>query len=158
MSDSNILVRLATLDDVPTVASILKQAFLEFESLYVLEAFNATTPTSEQIQARFGEGPIWVAFKDEQIVGTVAGVLKSDGLYVRSMAVLPKARGYRIGQLLLNAAEEYAQSQSCKRMFLSTTPFLAGAIHLYASFGFQRTADGPHDLFGTPLFTMVKRL
>ena len=43
-------------------------------------------------------------------------------------------------------------------MFLSTTPFLESAIRLYEKFGFQRTSDGPLDLFGTPLFTMQKSL
>lgn len=41
---------------------------------------------------------------------------------------------------------------------LSTTPFLARAIRLYEQSGFQPTTEGPSDLFGTPLFTMVKTL
>jgi hypothetical protein len=36
------------------------------------------------------------------------------------------------------------------------TPFLNTAIRLYEAFGFRRMNDGPHDLFGTPLFTMEK--
>jgi hypothetical protein len=43
-------------------------------------------------------------------------------------------------------------------MVLSTTPFLTAAISLYERFGFSRSIDGPHDLYGTPLFTMVKRM
>jgi hypothetical protein len=43
-------------------------------------------------------------------------------------------------------------------LFLSTTPFLTHAIVLYEGLGFQRSNEGPHDLFGTPLFTMVKTL
>jgi ribosomal protein S18 acetylase RimI-like enzyme len=43
-------------------------------------------------------------------------------------------------------------------MFLSTTPFLIGAISLYERAGFRRTGEGPHDLFGTPLFSMEKVL
>src|SRR5260370_227302 len=43
-------------------------------------------------------------------------------------------------------------------MYLSTTPFLDRAIRLYERFGFQRSDEGPLDLFGTPLFTMTKRL
>jgi hypothetical protein len=29
---------------------------------------------------------------------------------------------------------------------------------LYEKFGFQRTGEGPHELAGTPLFTMEKKL
>jgi ribosomal protein S18 acetylase RimI-like enzyme len=74
------------------------------------------------------------------------------------MAVLPRARGKKIGWSLLKAVEHFARRQNCRRMFLSTTPFLHRAIRLYERFGFRRGAEGPHELFGTPLFTMVKRL
>jgi hypothetical protein len=43
-------------------------------------------------------------------------------------------------------------------MYLSATPFLLRAIQFYENFGFARSAEGPHDLFGTPLFTMVKNV
>ncbi len=48
--------------------------------------------------------------------------------------------------------------QNAERLFLSTTPFLTHAIRLYEHAGFQRNAEGSPDLFGTPLFTMVKPL
>jgi short-subunit dehydrogenase len=40
---------------------------------------------------------------------------------------------------------------------LSTTP-LTRAISLYEQYGFRRSDEGPNNLFGTPLFTMVKVL
>ncbi len=99
-----------------------------------------------------------MALYDNSIVGTVAAVPKGEGLYVRSMAVLPAARGHRIGELLLRSVEDFALAQGYKRMFLSTTPFLDRAIRLYEKWGFRRTDEAPHELFGTPLFTMVKTL
>jgi GNAT superfamily N-acetyltransferase len=74
------------------------------------------------------------------------------------MAVLPAARGQRIGALLLSHIEEFAAANAHKRLFLSTTPFLTQAIRLYERFGFRRSDEGPHDLFGTLLFTMTKTL
>jgi GNAT superfamily N-acetyltransferase len=74
------------------------------------------------------------------------------------MAVLPEARGHDIGELLLEHVERYAREQGCKRMYLSTTPFLDRAIRLYERWGFRRDDAGPHALYGTPLFTMVKTL
>ena len=91
-------------------------------------------------------------------MGTISAIPKSAGLYIRSMAVLPSSRGHGIGQLLLQAVEQFAIAQSFRRMFLSTTPFLAAAIRLYDQFGFQRSNEEPHELFGTSLFTMIKLL
>lgn len=154
----SIKVRAAKLEDTESIASVLNESFAEFESLYTPEAFAATTPTSDEICARWSEGPIWVVFSHSDVVGTISAVVEKDSLYVRSMAVLPSARAQNIGHLLLKEVEAYAIAHNCKRMFLSTTPFLTRAIKLYERCGFQRSCDGPNELFGTPLFTMEKRL
>ncbi len=105
-----------------------------------------------------GEGPVWVAVRNDAIVGTASAVPQGEALYIRGMAVLPAARGHKVGELLLKQIESYAAAHGYKSLFLSTTPFLARAIRLYERFGFCRSSDGPHNLFGTPLFTMVKTL
>jgi GNAT superfamily N-acetyltransferase len=155
---SNTLVRRAVADETPIIAWVLYQAFVEFEAQYTPAAFAATTPTSDQIQKRWSEGPVWVAAQGDQLVGTISAVPKSEGLYIRSMAVLSSHRGQGIGYLLLQAGQQFAIAQGFQRMFLSTTPFLEQAIRLYERFGFHRIDDTPHELFGTPLFSMVKRL
>ena len=154
----NIFVRNAVMDEAASIASVLYQAFVEFEPLYMPAAFSATTPTSDQIQKRWSEGPVWVVGEGSQLVGTISAVPKGEGLYIRSMAVLPSHRGQGIGYILLQAVEQFANEQHIQRMFLSTTPFLTGAIRLYEQFGFQRSNDVLHELFGTPLFSMVKPL
>ena len=155
---SNTVVRRAVVDEAPIIARVLYQAFVEFEAQYTPAAFAATTPTSAEIRERWREGPVWVAAQDDQLVGTISAIPKSEGLYIRSMAVLSSHRGHGIGHLLLQAVEQFAIAQGFQCMFLSTTPFLAGAIGLYEQFGFQQTDDAPHELFGTSLFSMVKRL
>ncbi len=155
---SNALIRHAVRNEAAVIASVLYQAFVEFEPLYIPAAFAATTPTSDQIQKRWDEGPVWVAAQRGKLVGTISAVPKSAGLYIRSMALLPSVRGSGIGYSLLQSVEQFAIVRGYRRMFLSTTPFLHGAIRLYERFGFQRNNDGPHELFGTPLFTMVKLL
>jgi mannose-6-phosphate isomerase-like protein (cupin superfamily) len=99
-----------------------------------------------------------VAKQNNNLVGTVSAVPQGEALYIRSMALLPTVRGQGIGRLLLQAIEEFARARDCQRLFLSTTPFLLRAIRLYEHFGFRRSNEGAKDLFGTPLFTMVKTL
>jgi len=151
-------IRLADSGEANAISAVLYEAFREFEPLYTAEGFAATTPKSEQVLERFSEGPVWVALVDGELVGTVSVVLKRKALYVRGMAVLPRTRGARVGKLLMEQVQQYAVEKGCKRLFLSTTPFLDRAIRLYEKFGFTRIPEGPHDLFGTPLFTMEKTL
>jgi ribosomal protein S18 acetylase RimI-like enzyme len=140
------------------VAAVLRDAFLEFKSLYTKAAYAETTPDPERLVHRLDEGPIWIARLRGKIIGTISAVEKPNGIYVRSTAVLPSARGNRIARMLLEEVESFAVSRRAERLFLSTTPFLHAAIHLYEDFGFRRTSESPHDLFNTPLFTMEKKL
>jgi GNAT superfamily N-acetyltransferase len=135
---------------------LLFESFAEYKSLYTADGFAATAITPEQIRNRIAEGPVWVAVCDEMIIGTVSVVPKGDSLCIRGMAVLPSARGQRIGELLLAHVEQFAATQDFQRLLLSTTPFLDRAIRLYEHFGFRRTDGGPHELFGTPLCSMEK--
>jgi threonine dehydratase len=153
---NEIKIRRATAEDASSIASVLQQAFDEYVALYTPEAYAATTPASNEVAARMGEGPVWIALHRDQVVGTISGLLWPDGIYVRSMAVINSARGLGIGHRLLEEIEHFAKAHRYARLFLSTTPFLNRAIRLYEAFGFRRTNAGPHDLFGTPLFTMEK--
>jgi len=148
------MIRLATSSDAADVSKVLRESFLEFEPQYTPEGFAATTPTPLQVLSRLNEGPIWVVTIDGLVVGTVSVIKTNHSIYVRGMAVSPEARGLRIGERLLETITQYALEQKCSRLFLSTTPFLYRAIRLYEAFGFTRIADGPHDLHGTPLFSM----
>jgi GNAT superfamily N-acetyltransferase len=155
---AQIEIRRATPEDAPAIVSLLYEAFVKFKPLYTDGGFSATTPNAAQILVRMNEGPTWLAMRGEVALGTVAALVKSQSAYIRGMAVLPSARASGVGAALLRHVENWAVSQGCSRVFLSTTPFLSGAIRLYEKSGFQRTAEGPHELAGTPLFTMEKKL
>lgn len=159
MMDEGCEIRRASEDDAAAIASVLCESFAEYRSLYTPEGFAATTPASRQVRRRIEEGPVWVALYNGTIAGTVSVLDRGrEGLYVRGMAVLTAARGKGIGRRLLEHVEAFARAQKYERLFLSTTPFLHAAIRLYEQFGFRPAGEGPHDLFGTPLFTMVKSL
>ncbi|MGH9427851.1 MAG: GNAT family N-acetyltransferase, partial [Terriglobia bacterium] len=58
---------------------------------------HSDTPTSEQVQSRMMEGPVWIALHNDAVVGTASAVARGEALYIRSMAILPTARGQGIG-------------------------------------------------------------
>lgn len=157
-SPTEIKIRRAGQEDAATIARVLFESFVEYESLYTPGGFAATAMKAEKVLMRMTEGPVWLASRDAEVLGTVAAVVRGRSAYMRGMAVLPAARGLRVGVRLVEQVEEWAAGEGCSRIFLSTTPFLSAAIRLYERIGFRRTEDGVHDLIGTPLFTMEKML
>lgn len=151
-----IQIRRAEIEDCAAIADVLRESFAEFKPLYSEGGFAATACGSEQIEARMREGPVWVTLCGAVIVGTVSAVKNGESVYVRGMAVLPSVRGSGAGSRLLEQVEKWAADGNISRIFLSTTPFLDSAIRLYEKFGFRRIVEGPHELFGTPLFRMEK--
>src|SRR5262245_23695200 len=151
-------IRRAVAADAGAIAGVLAAAFAEFRSQYTEEAFAATVQSPEGVAARMAEGPVWVAVFGGEIIGTVSAVVRDGEMYVRGMGVVPGARGHSAGWKMLCEAEREARAAGLRSLHLSTTPFLASAIALYERFGFARTALGPPDLFGTPLFTMTRAL
>ena len=121
---------------------VLYESFVEYEPLYTQQGFAATTPGADQILDRMREGPVWLALSGVKVLGTVAAVLRGGSAYMRGMAVLPTSRGMGIGSRLLECVENWASSQGCSRVFLSTTPYLAAAIRLYESLGSGRPTRG----------------
>ncbi len=153
-----IQVRRAEPGEASAIAALLYESFVEFKPLYTSAGFAVTTPGAEEVRVRMSEGPVWGAFCGGALVGTVSATLKGASVYIRGMAVVPAARGTGTGSSLLVEVETWAASKGCNRLLLSTTPFLDAAIRLYEKSGFRRTDEAPHDLFGTPLFTMEKKV
>lgn len=156
---TDLQINRAAAEDAESIAEILVEAFSEFREEYTSEAFEAVTPSADEILRRLGEGPIWVAAKNGEIVGTVSAVPEPEWLYIRSMAVRPRAQGRGIGFRLLNVVDEYAIENGFDRLFLYTTYFSPRAIKVYERHGFMRGRDTTADeWFGTPGLAMEKKL
>ena len=159
MASENVQIRLAVADDAGAIAEILFDAFSQFKSNYTPEAFAVVTPPADEIVTRFDEGPMWVAVKDGEVLGTVSVVPEPEWLYIRSMAVRPNAQGFGIGHKLIDALEEYAIESGFDKLFLYTTYFSAGAIELYEKHGFKRGRETTADeWYGTPGLAMEKKI
>lgn len=149
-----VVLRRAGAKDAAAVAQVLRDACAEYQVLYTPGAYAATTPGPGEIIERLKEGPLWIARNQQRALATASGVPRQTKLYIRSMAVIPQARGLRLGHMLLEELEHFARSHGLTRVILSTTPFLTRAIKLHERYGFREISDGPHDLAGTPLLTM----
>ena len=119
-NEKGILLRRATSRDATKISSVIQASFREYKSRYTTEAFIATTPSADGIRARMNEESIMVASRDRKIVGTASFSARSEQFYIRSMAVIPEARGARIGELMLAHIENLARKRGLKRLVLET--------------------------------------
>lgn len=156
---SALEIRLATLSDSEAIADVLREAFTPYREHYTEESFGYVTAKPDVIAPRFDEGPIWVAEVDGDVVGTVSLTTEPEGLYIRSMAVLPSSQGLGIGHKLLDALNDHVSESDIERIFLYTTYFVPGAKELYEKHGFMWVRDTtPEEWYGTAGLEMEKSL
>jgi len=156
---TNVNVRLAEAADAEAIAAVLLEAFGVYRENYTPEAFEAVTPNAEKILTRFAEGPQWVAEIDGNVVGTASLRTDPEGLYLRSMAVMPSVQGKGVGHVLLQAVNEFADASGHERIFLHTTYFVPGAGEMYAKNGFRWVRDtAPEEWLGVPGLEMERKI
>ncbi|HQZ83560.1 MAG TPA: GNAT family N-acetyltransferase [Pyrinomonadaceae bacterium] len=153
----DVAVRLAVPGDAASISEVIISAFSPFREHYTPEAFEVIALAPAEILPRFDEGPQWVAEFDSEIVGTVSVIVEDGDLYVRSMAVAPRAQGCGVAHKLLDAIDEYAATTEFDRIFLYTTYFTPGAKELYGKHGYQWVRDTTaEEWYGVPGLEMEK--
>lgn len=84
-------------------------------------------------------GYIFFAIIGKQVLGTVALMPTDENgiLELTKMAILPKARGQKIGQKLLQYCIDFAKEKQLKALLLYSNTKLENAIYLYRKYGFK---------------------
>lgn len=141
-------VRLATPADANSIADVLRLAFSAHRTEYTSEAWAVATPDAQAVAARLREASsTWVATRRGDVVGTLSADTVGSELVLRSLAVLPTARGRGTGASLVHAAYLWARHAGLTSVGLETATFLAAAVRLYAALGFLQNG-GDRDLHG----------
>ncbi|MGI6575052.1 MAG: GNAT family N-acetyltransferase [bacterium] len=100
----------------------------------------------------FTGSALWLAEKDDQLVGTIAIIRRSDKVaQLRWFLILPDFRGLGLGKILLNKALDFCRQHNYEKVFLWTVEDLHAACHLYEAAGFKPTEAKSHDLWGQML-------
>ena len=83
-------------------------------------------------------GYIFFAKLDDNIVGTVALMPTQDKniLELTKMAVSPKHRGLKIGQLLMQHCIDFSKGNNLNALILYSNTILENAIYIYRKYGF----------------------
>lgn len=96
-----------------------------------------------------GEDRIWLAEADDRIIGSIAvvGVSKTIAR-LRWFLVDPDYRRMGIGKRLLTDALAFCRKCKYRTVFLWTTSELKEASHLYVRYGFVKTEEKTHEIWG----------
>lgn len=122
------------------------QFTLDFYNLNIewLNAFFYVEPFDEEVLSKpelyilNKGGYIFFAQLDESIIGTVA-LMPTQEMKVyelTKMAVTPKYRGLKIGQILMQHCVDFAKENKFKSLILYSNTKLENAIYIYRKFGF----------------------
>jgi len=111
------------------------------------EAYVART-IAEYILDAGGAGRIWLAERDDKLVGCAAMILRdADRGQLRWVLVDQSARGMGLGKDLVNRTLAYARDNGCSRVFLETTDGLPESQSLYDALGFEVVSDVREELW-----------
>jgi ribosomal protein S18 acetylase RimI-like enzyme len=92
---------------------------------------------------------IWLAETNGQIIGSIAIVGRSRvEAQLRWFLVHSDFRRLGIGKELLQNALRFCKEHRYKSLFLWTTSELSAVGHLYTSFGFRKTEERTHEIWG----------
>ncbi len=85
------------------------------------------------------KGVLYVAEEEDQIIGCV-GIIKQRGKVARlkKMYITKSYRGIGLAQSLYNKVQTFSRKEGYKKIILSTTPQMKGAISFYERNGFVR--------------------
>ena len=95
---------------------------------------------------------LWIVEKDSRIVGSIAIVDANAGsAQLRWLILHPETRGLKIGTQLVQKAVDFSKKCGYDEIFLWTVNFLDAAVGLYKSFGFEKTEEKTHRIWGREL-------
>ena len=95
---------------------------------------------------------LWVVEKDDRIVGSIA-IVEGGGssAQLRWLILHPETRGLKLGTRLVQKAVDFSKQCGYDEIFLWTVSFLDAAVGLYKSFGFEKTEETTHRIWGRDL-------
>jgi GNAT superfamily N-acetyltransferase len=131
------MIRLATIEDQPSMLSLINQAF-------VVETFLEGGRTSApEIRTMFGTGEFLVAIANDGIVASVYTEVRGERGYFGMLSVRASRQDTGLGRAMIQAAEQHCRNKGCKRMELTVLSLRAELPPLYRKFGYNETGREP---------------
>ncbi len=111
---------------------------------HTYEGYVAKTFGEAMADFQAGRDALWVVEDAGRVVGSIAMLGRPDGeVQLRWFLLDPVLRGQGLGCKLMDTALGFARAAGYRRCYLLTVSGLDASSHLYRSYGFVRTQQGP---------------
>ncbi|MBJ7879908.1 GNAT family N-acetyltransferase [Gelidibacter salicanalis] len=130
------------------------------QTFFIVEPFDDEVLTKPEFYIIDKGGHVFFAKLNHEIVGTVALMPTKDPqvFELTKMAVSPKHRGFKIGQLLMQHCIVFAKSNSVTSLILYSSTKLENAIYIYKKYGFVEVSLEPNCIYKRSDIKMLLRL
>lgn len=146
-----IEIRLATLDDLPSVQSCACAAYAK----YVDRMTQKPAPMVADFRNQIELGQVSVAFSEASFSGYVVFYRETDHLHLENVAVVPVHAGKGIGKRLIEYVERTAYKDGLKAVELYTNEAMIENLAMYPKLGYVETERKRQDGFSRVFFRKV---
>lgn len=134
----SFIIRKATIEDAPAIATIIQEAFKKYmQDTGLSVIMDALTESLETIEADIEEKEVYIALIDDNPVGTIRIKIMSDNTaYISRFGVMLDCHNIGIGKSLMNLADKILKSHDVKKVSLHTASKYRDLIRFYYGRGF----------------------
>lgn len=142
-------VRPAGIGDAAAITELARSAYAP----YVARLGRVPTPMTDDYGRAIGHDEVWVAEREERLVGLLVLRLREDHLLLENVAVAPNAQRLGIGKRLLDLAEERARTAGLREVRLYTNVAMTENLAYYPGHGYRETHRAIQGGFQRVFFT-----
>jgi predicted N-acetyltransferase YhbS len=149
-------LRPATPADAPRIASLLRDAFAEYEGRLTPPS-GAHAETADSVREKLTTAEAVLALDGEAAAGCVFYRPEEDHLYFFRLAVVPACRRRGLGQVLIEHVEGRARALGLAWVRLGVRVVLAGQRAYYERLGYRPVAAAAHPGFTEPTYLIMEK-
>ncbi|EGD46408.1 GCN5-related N-acetyltransferase [Ruminiclostridium papyrosolvens DSM 2782] len=134
----SFIIRKATIEDAPAIATIIQESFKKYmQDTGLSVMMDALTESIDTIEADIAEKEVYIALIDNNPVGTIRiKIMPDKSAYISRFGVMLDYHNIGIGKSLMNLADKILMHNGVKKVSLHTASKYRDLIRFYYGRGF----------------------